>query len=42
MAVRLDGPRAWGKALKIAWQVTDPDERHLLDLENGVLHHRPT
>jgi linear primary-alkylsulfatase len=41
MAVRLDGPRAWGRQLTVAWQVTDPDERHLLQLENGVLHHRP-
>jgi alkyl sulfatase BDS1-like metallo-beta-lactamase superfamily hydrolase len=41
MKVRLDGPRAWGKRLAIAWQVTDPDERHLLTLENGVLNHRP-
>ena len=41
MAVRLDGLRAWGNHLTIAWQVTDPDERHLLELENGVLHHRP-
>lgn len=41
MKVRLDGPAAWGKRMTIAWQVTDPDERHLLTLENGVLHHRP-
>jgi alkyl sulfatase BDS1-like metallo-beta-lactamase superfamily hydrolase len=41
MKVRLDGPRAWGKRLAIGWQVTDPDERHLLTLENGVLNHRP-
>ncbi|HEY6732115.1 MAG TPA: alkyl sulfatase dimerization domain-containing protein [Solirubrobacterales bacterium] len=41
MKVRLDGPAAWGKRMAIAWQVTDPDERHLLTLENGVLHHRP-
>jgi alkyl sulfatase BDS1-like metallo-beta-lactamase superfamily hydrolase len=39
--VRLDGPRAWGKRLTVAWQVTAPGERHLLRLENGVLHHRP-
>ena len=30
MKVRLNGPRAWGKRLTIGWQVTDPDERHLL------------
>jgi len=41
MKVRLNGPRAWGKRLTIGWQVTDPDERRLLRLENGVLHHRP-
>jgi alkyl sulfatase BDS1-like metallo-beta-lactamase superfamily hydrolase len=41
MKVRIDGPKAWGKRLTIAWQVTGPDERHLLMLENGVLHHRP-
>jgi alkyl sulfatase BDS1-like metallo-beta-lactamase superfamily hydrolase len=41
MKVRLNGPRAWGKLLTIGWQVTNPDERHLLTLEHGVLHHRP-
>lgn len=41
MKVRLDGPAAWGKRLAIGWQVTDPDERHLLTVENGVLQHRP-
>lgn len=41
MKVRIDGPKAWGKRMAIAWEVTDPDERHLLTLENGVLHHRP-
>jgi alkyl sulfatase BDS1-like metallo-beta-lactamase superfamily hydrolase len=41
MAVRLNGPRAWGQRLRIAWQVTDPDERHLIEVGNGVLRHRP-
>jgi alkyl sulfatase BDS1-like metallo-beta-lactamase superfamily hydrolase len=40
MKVRLNGPAAWGKRLAIGWQVTGPDERHLLTVENGVLHHR--
>jgi alkyl sulfatase BDS1-like metallo-beta-lactamase superfamily hydrolase len=40
MAIRLDGPRAWDVDLAINWVVTDPDERHLLVLENGVLNHR--
>jgi alkyl sulfatase BDS1-like metallo-beta-lactamase superfamily hydrolase len=41
MKVRLNGPRAWGKRLAIGWRVTDPDERRLLQVENGVLNHRP-
>ncbi len=40
MAIRLDGPRAWDVRLTINWQVTDPDEEHLLTVENGVLNHR--
>lgn len=40
MAIRLDGPRAWDKRLTINWRVTNPDEVHLLELENGVLNHR--
>jgi linear primary-alkylsulfatase len=40
MAIRLDGPRASNMHLTVNWMVTDPDERHLLELENGVLHHR--
>jgi alkyl sulfatase BDS1-like metallo-beta-lactamase superfamily hydrolase len=40
MAIRLDGPRAGEAELTINWVVTDPDERHLLRLENGVLNHR--
>jgi alkyl sulfatase BDS1-like metallo-beta-lactamase superfamily hydrolase len=41
MAARLDGPRAWGKLLRIDWVVTDPDEVHAITVRNGVLHHRP-
>ncbi|HEX5712513.1 MAG TPA: alkyl sulfatase dimerization domain-containing protein [Solirubrobacterales bacterium] len=41
MAIRLDGPRAWGTKLTINWRVTDPDETHLIEVENGVLNHRP-
>jgi alkyl sulfatase BDS1-like metallo-beta-lactamase superfamily hydrolase len=40
MAIRLDGPRAWGQRLRIDWVVTDPDEEHALTLRNGVLSHR--
>ena len=41
MAIRLDGPRAWGTRLRIDWVVTDPDEQHAIDVRNGVLSHRP-
>ena len=40
MAIRLDGPRAWDVRLAINWEVTDPDEIHLVEVENGVLNHR--
>jgi alkyl sulfatase BDS1-like metallo-beta-lactamase superfamily hydrolase len=41
MAIRLDGPRAWGQSLRIDWVVTDPDEEHSIAVRNGVLSHRP-
>ena len=41
MAIRLDGPRAWGRHLRIDWVISDPDEEHALSVRNGVLHHRP-
>jgi alkyl sulfatase BDS1-like metallo-beta-lactamase superfamily hydrolase len=41
MAIRLDGPRAWEHRLTINWQVTGPDESHVIRLCNGVLRHRP-
>jgi alkyl sulfatase BDS1-like metallo-beta-lactamase superfamily hydrolase len=41
MAIRLDGPRAWDRHLRIDWVIADPDERHALTVRNGVLHHRP-
>jgi len=41
MAIRVDGPRAWERRLRIDWVVTDPDEQHALTLRNGVLSHRP-
>lgn len=40
MAIRLDGPRAWEARLRIEWRVTDPDETHTIEVENGVLNHR--
>jgi len=41
MAIRLDGPRAWGHDLRIDWRVTEPDEEHAIAVRNGVLRHRP-
>ncbi len=41
MAIRLDGPRAWGTLLRIDWVIGDPDEEHALTVRNGVLSHRP-
>jgi alkyl sulfatase BDS1-like metallo-beta-lactamase superfamily hydrolase len=41
MAIRLDGPRAAERHLRIDWTVTDPDERHRIEVRNGVMRHRP-
>ena len=41
MAIRLDGPRAWGVELRIEWVVTDPDETHAITVRNGVLQPPP-
>jgi alkyl sulfatase BDS1-like metallo-beta-lactamase superfamily hydrolase len=41
MAIRLDGPRAAELHLRIDWTVTDPDERHRIEVRNGVLRHKP-
>jgi len=39
MAVRIDGPRAFGVELVVNWSITDLDERHLMRLHNAVLTH---
>jgi linear primary-alkylsulfatase len=41
MAIRLDGPRAWDRHLRVDWVISDPGEEHALTVRNGVLHHRP-
>jgi alkyl sulfatase BDS1-like metallo-beta-lactamase superfamily hydrolase len=41
MAIRLDGPRAAERRLRIDWVVTDPDEEHRITVRHGVLRHRP-
>jgi alkyl sulfatase BDS1-like metallo-beta-lactamase superfamily hydrolase len=41
MAIRLDGPRAAERHLRIDWTVTDPDEQHRIEVRNGVMRHKP-
>lgn len=40
MTVRIDGPAADGKHYKFNFVFTDVGETHVLELGNGVLHHR--
>jgi alkyl sulfatase BDS1-like metallo-beta-lactamase superfamily hydrolase len=40
IAIRVDGPRAWDEHLQIAWRITDEDRTYLIELRNGVMHHR--
>jgi alkyl sulfatase BDS1-like metallo-beta-lactamase superfamily hydrolase len=40
IGVRVDGPKAWGAHLVIAWTITDEDTTYVTELRNGVLHHR--
>jgi alkyl sulfatase BDS1-like metallo-beta-lactamase superfamily hydrolase len=40
MAIRLDGPRAWGDRLAVDWVFRDVGERYAVTVENGVLTHR--
>jgi linear primary-alkylsulfatase len=39
MAIRLDGPSAWGKRIVVGWVIGG--ERWTITVDNGVLHHRP-
>lgn len=39
MAVRLNGPEAAGLGLRLNFVLTDSNERYLVDVSNGVLHH---
>ncbi|TVR26421.1 MAG: MBL fold metallo-hydrolase [Ilumatobacter sp.] len=40
IAVRVDGPRAWDEHIVTAWTITDEDTTYVVELRNGVLHHR--
>jgi alkyl sulfatase BDS1-like metallo-beta-lactamase superfamily hydrolase len=37
IGARLDGPRAWGLQIKLAWHFTDVGERWCVTVENGAL-----
>ena len=39
LGVRLNGPKAEGKAMTINWNFTDTKEQYVLALENGALNH---
>jgi len=40
VAIRVDGPKAWGTSAAIDWIVTDEGVRHRTELSNGVLIQR--
>ena len=40
MAVRLNGPKAIGEDMHLNFEISDKDEKALLILSNGTLHHR--
>jgi len=40
VGIRVDGPRAWHEHLRIGWVIADEETTHLVELRNGVLHHR--
>jgi len=40
IAIRVDGPKAWDVAAKVAFVMTDEGTTHLAELRNGALHHR--
>jgi alkyl sulfatase BDS1-like metallo-beta-lactamase superfamily hydrolase len=37
LAIRIGGPRAWGKRIVVNWVIPDTGERYAVTLENGVL-----
>ncbi len=38
-AMRLNGPKAAGKSMKLNWNFTDTNEQYILELENAALSH---
>jgi alkyl sulfatase BDS1-like metallo-beta-lactamase superfamily hydrolase len=42
IAIRINGPKAWGERLSIHWHFTDTHENYRMELSNGALIHYPT
>jgi hypothetical protein len=42
IAIRINGPKAWGERLSIGWHFTDTHENYRMELSNGALVHYPT
>ena len=40
VGIRVDGPRAWHEHVQVGWVIADERTTHLVELRNGVLHHR--
>ena len=40
IAIRIDGPAAWGVRSSVAFAITDEGVTHLAELRNGALNHR--
>jgi alkyl sulfatase BDS1-like metallo-beta-lactamase superfamily hydrolase len=40
IAIRIDGPRAWGEHLVVSFVITDTGNTHVAELRNGALNHR--
>ena len=39
IAIRVDGPRAWGQHIAICWVITDTATTYQMELRNGTLNH---
>ena len=42
IAIRINGPKAWGERLSIGWHFTDAHENYRMELSHGALTHYPT
>jgi alkyl sulfatase BDS1-like metallo-beta-lactamase superfamily hydrolase len=42
VAIRIDGPKAWGEHLVLSFVISDLDETYVFELRNGTANHRAT